>query len=79
MLLDRSPRKRGGLYFLREPKYEQNQTNRHQHSRGKALVFLFRSENAVACVAEAWANVGSLVQAAVQMPDINLDIGMSLV
>ena len=38
MLIDRNPRKRGGLYFLREQKYEQNQTYRHQHSRDKALV-----------------------------------------
>ena len=40
---------------------------------------LFRSENAVAGITEAGANVGSLVQAAVQMPDINLDIGVCVV
>ena len=44
-----------------------------------SMLILFRSENAVVGIAEAGANVSGLVQAAVQMPDINLDVRMSLV
>jgi hypothetical protein len=49
------------------------------NTEGSLRLCLFRSENAVAGIAEAGANVGSLVQAAVQMPDVNLDIGVCVV
>ena len=54
MLLDRSPRKRGGLYFLREQKYEQNQTYRHQHRRIFAIVVWPRNENRCFRVERLW-------------------------
>ena len=50
MLIDRNPRKRGGLYFLREQKYEQNQTYRNQHRGVHALVVRTRNENRGICV-----------------------------
>ena len=43
------------------------------------MLILFCSENAVAGIAEAGADVGGIVQAAVQMPDVNLDIGVCVV